>query len=88
MGQVYNVDFFIKIKEQYIGIQIKPVNHGIQLSQIFKEKNLQLNTHKKFTSKFGGKVFYVFSFKVGEKKEIRNKEVIEEIRQEIERFKK
>ena len=25
----YNVDFFIKIKEKYIGIQIKPVNQGI-----------------------------------------------------------
>lgn len=84
----YNVDFFIKIKEKYIGIQIKPVNHGIQLSQIFKEKNLQLKTHEKFTSKFGGKVFYIFSSKVGEKKEIRNEEVIEEIRQEIERLKK
>lgn len=86
--RLYNVDFFIKINEKYIGIQIKPVNRGIQLSQIFKEKNLQLKTHEKFADKFGGKVFYVFSSKIGEKKEIKNKEVIEEIRQEIERLKK
>ena len=33
--RLYNVDFFIKIKEKYIGIQIKPVSQGIQLSQIF-----------------------------------------------------
>jgi hypothetical protein len=86
--RLYNVDFFIRIKEKYIGIQIKPVNQGIQLSQIFKEKDLQSQTHEKFTTEFGGKVFYVFSSKVGEKKEIRNKEVIDEIRQEIGRLSK
>lgn len=86
--RLYNVDFFIKIKEKFIGIQIKPVNQGIQLSQIFKEKELQGKTHEKFTKQYGGKVFYIFSSKVGEKKEIRNKKVIDEIRQEIERLKK
>jgi len=86
--RLFNVDFFIKIKDNYIGIQIKPVNQGIQLSQIFKEKELQLETHEKFTKQYGGKVFYIFSSKVGEKKEIRNKEVIAEIKQEIERLKK
>ena len=85
--RLFNVDFFIKIKDNYIGIQIKPVNQGIQLSQIFKEKELQLKTHEKFTKQYGGKVFYVFSSKVGERKEIRNKEVIAEIKQEIERLK-
>jgi hypothetical protein len=84
--RLFNVDFFIKIKDRYIGIQIKPVNQGIQLSQIFKEKDLQAKSHEKFTKKYGGKVFYVFSSKVGERKEIRNKEVIAEIKQEIERL--
>ncbi|MBI4632364.1 MAG: MjaI family restriction endonuclease [Deltaproteobacteria bacterium] len=84
--RLFNVDFFIKISDKYIGIQIKPINQGIQLSQIFKEKNLQRKTHEKFTKQYGGKVFYVFSSKVGEKKEIRNKEVIDEIKQEIERL--
>ena len=86
--RLYNVDFFIKIKEKYIGIQIKPVSQGIQLSQIFKEQGLQIKTHKKFTKEYGGKVFYIFSAKAGEKKEIRNKEVIDEIREEIERLQK
>jgi Mor family transcriptional regulator len=86
--RLFNVDFFIKIKDSYIGLQIKPVNQGIQLSQIFKEKQLQLKTHERFTKQYGGKVFYVFSSKVGERKEIRNKEVIAEIKQEIERVKK
>jgi Mor family transcriptional regulator len=84
--RLFNVDFFIKIKNSYIGIQIKPVNQGIQLSQIFKEKDLQAKSHERFTEKYGGKVFYVFSSKIGERKEIRNKEVVAEIKQEIERL--
>jgi len=86
--RLFNVDFFIRIKDNYIGIQIKPVNQGIQLSQIFKEKELQLKTHEKFTKQFGGRVFYVFSSNVGERKEIRNIEVIANIKQEIARLKK
>jgi hypothetical protein len=86
--RLFNVDFFIQVNGKHIGIQIKPVNQGIQLSQIFKEKDLQSKTHEKFTQQYGGKVFYIFSAKVGEKKEISNKEVIDEIRQEIERLKK
>lgn len=85
--RLFNVDFFIKIKDHYIGIQIKPVNQGIQLSQIFKEKSLQIKSHERFTEKYGGKVFYIFSSKIGERKEIRNQEVIAEIKQEIERLK-
>lgn len=84
--RLFNVDFFIKIKEKYIGLQIKPVNQGIQLPQIFKEKNLQGNTHKEFESKFGGKVFYIFSSKENGRKVIMNPEVIEEIRAEINRL--
>ncbi len=85
--RLYNVDFFIKINDKYIGLQIKPINAGIQLSQIFKEKEIQKSTHRKFTKKFGGEVFYIFSAKEGNKKVIQNKEVIEEIRKEIERLK-
>ena len=40
-----------------------------------------------FEEKYGGKVFVVFSTKVGNKKEIQNKEVIEKIKQEILRLK-
>ena len=81
--RLFNVDFFIQVGEKYIGLQIKPVNSGIQLSEIFKEYSLQAETHKKFTEVFGGKVFYLFSAKIGEKKEIQNKEVIEEIKTEL-----
>lgn len=85
--RLFNVDFFIKIGEKYIGLQIKPVNSGIQLPEIFKEYNLQIETHKRFTAKYGGKVFYIFSIKNDQKKEIANPEVIEEIIKEIGRLK-
>jgi hypothetical protein len=87
--RLFNVDFFVKIKEKYIGLQIKPVtfNGGsIQLPEIFKEKMIQKETHKQFAEVFGGKVFYIYSIKVGERKEIYNKEVIEEIKKEIKRL--
>ncbi|HOE39958.1 MAG TPA: MjaI family restriction endonuclease [Bacteroidales bacterium] len=85
--RLFNVDFYIKINEKYIGLQIKPVNAGIQLPEIFKEYNIQSESHQKFTEVFGGKVFYLFSEKVGERKEIKNKEVIDEIKAEIQRLK-
>lgn len=85
--RLFNVDFYIKINEKYIGLQIKPINAGIQLPEIFKEYNIQSESHQKFTEVFGGKVFYLFSEKVGERKEIKNKEVIDEIKAEIQRLK-
>lgn len=84
--RLYNVDFFIKINNNYIGIQIKPINQGIQLSQIFKEKGLQEESHSKFLKEFGGKVFYIFSARTDGKKVIMNPEVIDKIKNEISRL--
>ena len=84
--RLFNVDFFIEINGKYIGLQIKPVNSGIQLPEIFKEYRLQAETHQKFTEVFGGKVFYVISLKEGDKKKIHNIEVIDEIKAEIKRL--
>lgn len=85
--RLFNVDFFINIGHQkYIGLQIKPVNDGIQLAEIFKEHALQLESHKKFTAKYGGKVFYVFSMKQNGKKIIANPEIIDEIKEEVKRL--
>lgn len=83
----YNVDFFIKVKEKYIGLQIKPAGYAY-ITQIINELKFQKKTHEKFTAKYGGKVFYVISVKEGKKKIIHNPSVIEEIRKEIERLKK
>ena len=84
--RLFNVDFFIKINGKYIGLQIKPAGDVSHISQIFKERRLQEITHKKFTNKYGGKVFYVISIKEGGKKKIYNTEVIEEIKKEIKRL--
>lgn len=85
--RLFNVDFFIKINDKYIGLQIKPANYAF-IPQIINEKKNQEATHKKFIAKYGGKVFYVISIKDGDKKKIHNTEVIEEIKQEIERLKR
>lgn len=84
--RLYNVDFFIKVNQSYIGLQIKPVCDASQITQIYKERSLHKNTHERFTKEFGGRVFYVFSQKAGNKKVIRNPEVIREIQQEIEKL--
>ena len=86
--RLFNVDFYIKINDKYIGLQIKPINDTAQIPQIFKERNIQEKTHQKFTDKFGGKVFYIFSIKEKNKKVIQNIEVVKEILEEIERLKK
>ncbi len=83
----YNVDFFIEVKDKYIGIQIKPAGYAY-ITQIINELEFQKKTHEKFTARYGGKVFYVISVKEGKKKIIHNSEIIEEIRKEIERLKK
>ena len=84
--RLFNVDFFIKINDKYIGLQIKPVSHTSSIPEIYKEKEIQHNTHVEFSKKYGGKVFYLFSCKSGDKKIIVNTEVIDEIRAEIDRL--
>lgn len=81
----YNVDFFIRVKDKYIGIQIKPAGYAY-IPQIINELEFQKETHEKFTAKYGGRVFYIISVKEGKKKIIHNREIIEEIRREIERL--
>lgn len=82
----YNVDFFIEVNGCFIGLQIKPVSKGIQLPQIFKEHSIQNDAFDRFTKKYGGKVFYVFSSGSGKDKSIQNEDVVEEIKAEINRL--
>lgn len=85
--RLYNVDFYIEINGRYIGLQIKPVSQVASIPEIYKEKGIQHNTHIKFTQEYGGKVFYIYSCKSGDKKIIVNTEVIDEIKAEIDRLK-
>src|SRR3990170_1833114 len=50
------------------------------MTEIFKERTIQEETHQKFTEVFGGKVFYIYSAKINDKKDIVNKEIINEIK--------
>lgn len=83
----YNVDFFIKIKDKYIGLQIKPTGYEY-ITQIINERTQQKITHGKFTQKYGGAVFYIFSVKdeKTKKKVIANPDIIEDIQAEIKRL--
>lgn len=78
----YNVDFFIKVRDKYIGLQIKPAGYAY-ITQIINELKFQKKTHEKFAKKYGGKVFYIISVKEGKRKVIYNPEVIDEIKKEI-----
>jgi len=82
----YNIDYFIKIKDKYIGLQIKPAGYEY-ITQIINEREQQKKTHEKFNVKFGGKVFYIISITKEKNKIIHNPEIIEEIKKEIERLK-
>ena len=84
--RLFNVDFYIEIKGKYIGLQIKPISNVSSIPEIYKEKEIQHSTHKEFTKKYGGNVYYLYSSKSGDKKIIVNVEVIDEIKQEIVRL--
>lgn len=82
----YNIDYFIKVKDRYIGLQIKPAGYEY-ITQIINEREQQKKTHEKFNAKYGGKVFYIISITEGKNKIIHNPEEIEEIKKEIDRLK-
>jgi hypothetical protein len=84
--RLYNVDFYISVGEKYIGLQIKPAGEVKHIPQIFKERSIQEETHRRFASKYGGRVFYVISISDGKGKRIHNLEVVDEIRREITRL--
>ncbi len=84
--RTYGVDFFIKITNSYIGLQVKPISSGKSLND-YQWIEMHRNNHLKFQAKHGGKVFFIFSVKgANGKKTIYNTEVIEEILAEIRRL--
>lgn len=83
--RLFTVDYFIEVRGKFIGLQIKPIEAGIALDD-YKWSGIQKETHEKFTKQFGGKVFFIYSVKQGDKKVIYNNEVIKEIKEEIDRL--
>jgi hypothetical protein len=84
----YSVDYYIEVNGRFIGIQIKPLDIGVTKQVFARFVELQRAAHEEFESKYGGKVFYVFSSGEKGSKEIQNTEVIEDIRREIDRLSK
>lgn len=84
--RLYDVDFFIKAKEHYIGLQIKLMSNISQIPQIYKESSVQETPHNSFTNKFGGHIYRIFSLNENGKKIIKNPEIIKKIKQEITRL--
>jgi hypothetical protein len=78
-----DIDYIAKIGNKAIGIQIKPITAKANFGSYSLTERMKAS-FADFTEKFGGKVFVVFSLD----KEIANKDVIEEIRKEIERLTK
>ena len=78
-----DIDYIAKIGDKAIGIQIKPITAKANFGSYSLTERMKAS-FADFTEKFGGKVFIVFSLD----KEIANKEVVDEIRKEIERLKK
>ena len=81
-----DVDYIGKVGDKAFGIQIKPVTANANFGNYKLTERMQAN-FESFEEKYGGKVFVIFSSKVGSKKEVKNKEVLDEITAEIARLK-
>lgn len=80
-----DIDYIGNVGAKAFGIQIKPITANSNFGNYNLSERMQAN-FQEFEEKYGGKVFIIFSSKVGNKKEIRNKEVIDEIAEEIRRL--
>ena len=84
--RTYSVDFFIEVKDKFIGLQIKPIASGQALNQ-YQWIEMHMINHQRFEHDFGGKVFFIYSEKTSSgKKRIYNEEVIGQITDEIKRL--
>ncbi|MGC4038852.1 MAG: MjaI family restriction endonuclease [Chitinophagaceae bacterium] len=81
-----DVDYIGKVEDKAFGIQIKPVTANANFGNYKLTERMQAN-FESFEEKYGGKVFIIFSSKVGSKKEVKNKEVLDEIAAEIAKLK-
>lgn len=84
--RLYGVDFFIPVKEHYLGLQVKPLSSSQSQLKYQWEERHRVN-HARFKDDFGGAVFFVYSVKGSrKKKKIYNPEVVTKIMEEIARL--
>jgi len=82
-----DIDYIGKVGDKAFGIQIKPITANANFGN-YKITERMSASFQDFEKKYGGKVFVIFSTRTRDKKVIKNKEVIEEIRAEISRLTK
>ena len=81
-----DIDYIGKVNNKAFGIQIKPITANSNFGNYNISERMS-NSFKSFEENYGGKVFVIFSTRVGNKKDIVNKNIIEQIKLEIERLK-
>ncbi|MFW0884733.1 MjaI family restriction endonuclease [Candidatus Acidulodesulfobacterium sp. H_13] len=81
-----DIDYLGKVGDKAFGIQIKPITANTNFGN-YKITERMSVSFQEFEEKFGGKVFVIFSTRIDDRKVIKNKEIIEEIKTEIERLK-
>ena len=81
-----DIDYIGKVGNKAFGIQIKPVTANANFANYNITDRMSIS-FQNFEKQFGGKVFVIFSSRSGSKKDIVNKEIIIQIKDEIERLK-
>ena len=80
-----DIDYIGKVKDKAFGIQIKPTTASANFGNYNITERMSAS-FQDFEERFGGKVFVVFSTRIGNKKDIVNKDVLKDIEKEIERL--
>ncbi len=81
-----DIDYLGKVGDKAFGIQIKPLKANVNFAN-YKITERMSASFQEFEEKYGGKVFVIFWTRMGDKKVIKNREIIEKIKTKIERLK-
>jgi MjaI-like restriction endonuclease len=81
-----DIDYLGFINEKAFGIQVKPVTASANFGN-YNISDRMSASFSDFKEKYGGNVFIIFSSRLHSKKVIRNKEILEDIKNEITRLK-
>jgi len=82
-----DIDFIGKVNDKSFGVQIKPISANANFGNYNITERMSKSFHN-FEEIYGGKVFVIFSTRIGNRKDIVNKEVLTNIQEEINRLKR
>ncbi len=87
MDRVLAVDFIIRVGDNLVGLQVKPITAD-QVPDLHKWESIWRRAHEEFKNRFGGKVFTVYNVRRGQEKSLHDPEVSQQIKREIARLQK